>query len=204
MDESELYELVRDFAKKRYKCFFATIEAGKQRVGSVDVFEVRHKNPEQSEIETIGVEVKKNIVSPCNDFGQTKGYSVFCHRTYLASMDEFNKDDIEIAKYLKIGLIQITRENSNFVCRVALEAHTSDPIKRLLDYVLGSKRIYQCETCKVFDWHKRNFTVVRSWDNVSEWTKKQIRNGKGLRIRQKDGKREFYCNRHAKIKLGIC
>ena len=203
MQESELYILVSDFVEKKYGCFFVTVEAGKQGIGSVDVFGVRYTNREKSEIETIGVEVKTNMVSPCADFGQAKGYSVFCHKTYFASIDEFNRDHLEIARHLGIGLVQIKRIDSNLVCDEILEAPASKPVKKLLDYVLESKSIYQCETCKVFRSYKGDFTEVTSLNNISKWTISQIKNGKALRIKYKDGKKEFYCNEHAKIKLGI-
>lgn len=206
MQESELYDSVKEFIEKRHECFFVAIEAGKQGVGSVDVFGVRHVNPEKSEITTIGVEVKVNKGSPCADFGQAKGYSVLCHKMYFASMDEFNEGDVEIAKYLGIGLIKIKRENPNFVCNEVLDAPASVPINRLLDYVLRSKRIFQCESCKVFQCHQKNrkvnYTTVKSLDKITEWTKEQIKKGRGLRIKYQD-KREFYCNACAREKLEI-
>jgi hypothetical protein len=202
MQESELYDSVKEYIEKRHKCFFVAKEAGKQGVGSVDVFGVRHTNPEKSEIETIGVEIKVDKGSQCADFGQAKGYSVFCHKMYFASMDKFNQEDKEIAEYLGIGLIQIEHANPSLVCNEVLEAPAKMPIRRLQDYVLGSKRVYQCDSCKIFR-HVENFTVVRSWDTMTGWTRQQIQNGKGLRIRHTDGKREFYCNACARGKLNI-
>jgi hypothetical protein len=187
MQESELYGSVRGFIEKSHKCFFVTVEVGKQRIGSVDVFGVRHKNPEKSEIETVGVEVKVNMSSLSVDFGQAKGYSVFCHKMYFASMDKFNEDDVGIARYLGIGLIEIEHKDPTFVCNEILDAPASVPINKLLDYVLRRKSIFQCESCKVFQCQQKNnkvnYTAVKSWDKITECTKKQIKNGKGLRLR---------------------
>jgi len=202
MQESELYEPVKKFIENRYKCFFATKEAGKQGIGSVDVFGVRHKNPEKSEIETLGVEVKINKIPLSANFGQARGYSVFCDKMYFASLN-IDKEDMKIASFLGIGFIKIEGKYPNFVCNKVLEAPTNVAITEMRDYVLGYKGVFQCESCKVFQHYLRNEYVVteNSWGKITNWTKEQvIKKGKGLRIRKKDRK-EFYCNKCAKNEL---
>ena len=200
MKESDLYEPIMKFLRDEYNCFYCCQEAGKHGIGSVDVFGVRYKNPKKSEIETIGVEVKPYKNAICANFGQAKGYSLFCDKVYFAfPRFEITEDDKEAANRLGIGLIKIEGEKPNFVCKEVLEAPTSVPIDKLRSYVLGSKRIYQCESCKVFQ-HCKNITKVT--DKIWSSTKKEIKNGKGLRVRNKD-KKEFYCNTCAKMKLSI-
>ena len=203
MQESELYEPVKKFVENRYKCFFTTQEAGIQGIGSVDVFGVRHKNPEKTEIETLGVEVKINKIPLSANFGQARGYSVFCDKTYFASLNIFDERDTEIAGYLGIGLIEIKGKYPNFVCNQVLGAPVNLAIAEMRDYVLGYKQVLQCESCKVFQHCERNEYIVTesSLDKLTSWAKEQVtKKGKGLRIKKKDQKK-FYCNKCAKNEL---
>lgn len=198
MKESDLYAPVEKFLQDEYYCFYHCQEAGKHGFGSVDVFGVRYKNSEKSEIETIGVEVKPYKHAICANFGQAKGYSLFCDKVYFAfPRFEVTEDDKEAANRLGVGLIKIEGENPNFVCKEVLQAPTSFPIDKLRSYVLGSKRIYQCESCKVFQQSKK---ITRITDRIWSSTKKEINNGKDLRVRNKSRK-EFYCNACAKKKF---
>jgi len=202
MQESELYEPVKKFVKNRFKCFFATKEAGIPGIGSVDVFGVRYTNPDKSEIETIGVEVKIDKIPLSANFGQARGYSVFCDRMYFASLN-IDEEDVKIARFLGIGLIKIKGKYPDFVCNKFLEAPTSAAITEMRYYVLKYKRVFQCESCKVFQHYQRNEYVATesSWDKTTNWTKEQvIKKGKGLRIGKKDRK-EFYCNKCGKNEL---
>ena len=202
IQESELYEPVKKFIENRFKCFFACREAGIQRIGSVDVFGVHHKNAEKSEIETIGVEVKIDKIPLSANFGQARGYSVFCDKMYFASLN-IDEEDLKIARFLGIGLIKIEGEYPDFVCSKFLEAPTSVAITEMRYYVLKYKRVFQCESCKVFQHYQRNQYVETesSRDKITNWTKEQvIKKDKGLRIGRKDRK-EFYCNKCAKNEL---
>ena len=96
-------------------------EVGKEGIGYVDVFGVYYKDSENTEIETVGVEVKPKKRRIAAEFGQAKGYSVFCHKVYFASMDRFDEIDKGIAKHLGIGLIEITKNASRFYCRIVCE-----------------------------------------------------------------------------------
>ena len=92
--ESDLYRLVREFIENKFKCFNKKLEeVGKEGVGYVDVFGVYYKDSENTEIETVGVEVKSKKRRTAAEFGQAKGYSVFCHKVYFASMDRFDETD---------------------------------------------------------------------------------------------------------------
>lgn len=204
MQESELYEPIKKFIENRYNCFFASKEAGIQGIGSVDVFGVRHKNPEKSEIEAIGVEVKIDKIQLSANFGQARGYSVFCDKMYFASLN-IDEEDVKIASFLGIGLIKIKGKYPNFLCSKVLEAPTSVAITEMRDYVLKYKRVFQCESCKVFQHYQRNEYVATEsgWDKITTWTKEQVKKkGKGLRIGKKD-KKEFYCNKCARTRLNL-
>ena len=204
MKESELYPSVEEFIRKKYACFAVKTEAGKQGIGSVDIFGVYHKNIEKTEIETIGVEVKTDKIPLSANFGQARGYSVFCDKMYFASLN-IDEEDVKIASFLGIGLIKIEGKYPNFVCSKVLEAPTSMAMPEVRDYVLKYKRIFQCESCKVFQGYQRNEYVEteNSWDNLTNWAEEQvIKKGKGLRIGKKDRK-EFYCNKCARTRLNL-
>ncbi len=201
MEESELYPSVKEFIRKKYDCFATTIEAGKQGIGSVDIFGVYHKNIEKTEIETVGVEVKISKIPIASRFGQTKGYSLFCHKMYFASLNEFDDENIEMAKYLGIGLISITKENAVFACHEALEPSTSIPIPKLLDLILERRKILACQSCKVIQ--KRNYTeTIYDLDKIPAWTRNEVKKGKDLLIKNNE-KMEFYCNKCARTRLKL-
>jgi hypothetical protein len=196
MEESELYPSVKEFIKNKHDCFKISGETGKEGIGYADVFGVYHKNPEKTEIETVGVEVKVKRRSPCANFGQAKGYSVFFDKVYFASLDEFSYDDVEIAKYLGIGLISITKVNTVFVCHEALEPITNKPILRLRDLILERKKILACQSCKVIE--QRNYTqTTYSLGKIPKWNLDEVKKGKDLLLKNK-GKTEFYCNKCAR------
>jgi len=201
MQEPELYPSVEEFIKNKYNCFCTWREVGIERIGYADVFGVYHKNSEKTEIETICVEVKTRKRSTSKEFGQAKGYSVFSHKAYFASVDEFNNEDVEIAKYLGIGLISITKENSSFVCHEALEPSTSIPIPKLLDLILERRKILACQSCKVIQ--KRNYTkTIYDLDKIFAWTRNEVKKGKDLLIKNSE-KMEFYCNKCARTRLNL-
>ena len=54
----------------------------------MDVFGVYYTNPEKTEVETVGVEVKINKIPISAKFGQAKGYTLFCDRVFFASLDK--------------------------------------------------------------------------------------------------------------------
>jgi hypothetical protein len=199
LEEKSLYEPVQKFVALNYDCsILCCNEAGKQGIGSVDIFGVRYANSKKSEIETIGVEVKIEKVPISVNFGQAKGYSVFCDKVYFASLNKFTEEDKEIARFLGIGLIEIGGENSNFYCTEVLKAPTNMPIASLRDYVINYKGIFQCNECKVFQHLECTEVNERPLDS---WTKKKItEDGKGLKIKRR-GKEEYYCNTCAKKKL---
>ncbi len=201
MKESELYPSVEEFIRKKYDCFTAGIEAGKQGIGSVDIFGVYHKNIEKTEIETVGVEVKISKIPIASHFGQAKGYSLFCHKMYFASLNKFDDENIEMAKYLGIGLISITEENAVFVCHEALELSTSMPIPKLLAWILERRKILACQSCKVIQ--ERNYTkTIYDLDKIPPWSRKEVKKGKDLLIKNNE-KIEFYCNKCARISLNL-
>ncbi len=199
MKESELYPSVEGFIKNKHKCFKTWREVGIERIGYADIFGVCHQNSEKTEIETICVEVKIRKRSICAEFGQAKGYSVFSHNVYFASLDEFNDEDLEIAKYLGIGLISITKEKTSFVCHESLEPITSIPIPKLLDLILERRKVLACQSCKVI--RERNYTrTIYDLDKISAWSRNEVKKGKDLLIRN-DEKMEFYCNKCARTRL---
>lgn len=202
MQESDLYDPIKTFLRDTcgYPC--VTTEAGRLGIGYVDVFGARYRKPETFEIETVGVEVKSEKKAASSDFGQAKGYSVFCDRVYFASkklianVDVFNDIDIEIAKHLGIGLIKIEGRTPIMV----LEAPLSKPIIHMRNDVLESKDIYRCVSCNVLDIYQKNVTEWNSDTKITSWTKDKIKEGKGLLIKNEN---EFYCNRCARKKLRI-
>lgn len=201
MKEPELYPSVKEFIRKKYDCFAVKIEGGKQGIGSVDIFGVYYKNIEKKDIETVGVEVKIRKIPIASHFGQAKGYSLFCHKMYFASLNEFDDENIEMAKYLGIGLISITKENAVFVCHEVLEPSTSIPIPKLLNLILERRKILACQLCKVIQ--ERNYTkTIYDLDKILAWTRNEVKKGKDLLIKNNE-KTEFYCNKCARTRLNL-
>ena len=167
----------------------------------MDVFGVYYKNLKKTEIETVGVEVKIHRRLKSADFGQAKGYSIFAHKIYFASMDEFDDEDIEIAKYLGLGLINITKEDSGFVGHEVMEPPLGKPIKKLLNLILERRNVLECQSCKTIQ--ERNCTETKySFTKIPNWTRNEVKKGKDLLIKNIDENRiEFYCNTCAKIKI---
>ena len=153
MSEQELYESIQKFIKKMYNCFFVETRVGKDCYGYADVFGIRYRNQEKSEIETIGVEVKDRKKDVCKSFGQAKGYSIFCHRVYYATpktvdnMKTYSEEDKEIAKYLGIGLIEIRNRSSGYACIKVLDAPENSPLVECLDTVLKTKKVNLYQFC---------------------------------------------------------
>jgi hypothetical protein len=207
--EYDFYPHVKEFIRKKYNCFYDCIEAGIPLIGSVDVFGVYHKNPEKSEIEVVGAEVKYvkygALSAISKGFGQTKSYSLFCDRVYFVfyspcdcRQNKLSEDQIAAAKHLGLGLIELINMNSSFVCNEIIEAPSISPCAKMQDYVLKYKSILQCKSCKTIC---HSVTTKVSLQH-SEWTLNEIRKGKGLLIGE-TGKEEFYCNKCAKIKYNI-
>jgi hypothetical protein len=202
MKESDLYASIKTFIRDTCKYPCVTTEAGRQGIGYVDVFGARYRNPETFEIETVGVEVKFWKRASSADFGQAKGYSVFCDKVYFAStkwlenVEVFNDVDIKIAKYLGIGLIKIEDENPSTV----LEAPSGKPIIEIRDDVLRAKDIFRCVSCNILTIYQKKVTTWDSNTKITSWTKDRIKEGKGLLIKNEN---KFYCNRCAKKKLKI-
>ncbi len=201
--EADLYSSVKQFMKKKPNYIEVFVEAGKQGIGSVDVFGVYYINDEKTEIETIGVEVKIDKIPISANFGQAKGYTLFCDKMFFASLDKvdgkdrkFSDDDIEIARHLGIGLIQIQRNGVGYTCKEVLDAPKCESMKKYYDYTLRSKKFFTCKSCKKIQ-HSQTTTVNTM---PSKWTLKEINKGKGLLI-TKEGKEEFYCNECSKSKL---
>jgi len=200
MHESDLYASIKTFIRDTCKYPCVTTEAGRQGIGYVDVFGARHKNPETFEIETVGVEVKFWKKAASTDFGQAKGYSVFCDKVYFAStkwlknVEVFNDVDIKIAKYLGIGLIKIEGENPSIV----LEAPSCKPMIEIRNDVLRAKDIFRCASCNILDIYQKNVTTLDNEMKITRWTRDKIKEGKGLLIKSEN---KFYCNRCAKKKL---
>jgi hypothetical protein len=190
MKEAKLYESVRKFVEKKFKCHAAR-ELGKEGIGFIDIFGISNKN--SKEIEVIGVEVKTSKRFIAAYFGQAKGYSLFCHKIYFASPDDFNKEDIEIAKFLKMGLIKIGKSE----CKEILKAPANKPMPKLLKTILERKKIIRCDSCGTIA--KRNFTETQyNINKLYNYTKELVKKGKDLSIKNK----KFYCNKCAK-KIGL-
>jgi hypothetical protein len=157
MKESVLYKPIKNFLQNKYGCFYSCEEAGKQGLGSVDVFGVCYLNSEKDRIETIGVDAKVNKTKVCAYFGQAKGYSIMLNKTYFASFQDgsiensFNEVDIQVAKHLGIGIIKVYGISPDKLrCEEVLQAPTRKPLDCLLKDVLRIKKVFQCHGCTVF------------------------------------------------------
>jgi hypothetical protein len=213
LTEAKLYPVVKEFLEKKLNCLDVFVEAGKQGIGSVDVFGVYYTNAERTAVETVGVEVKIDKIPISAKFGQAKGYTLFCDKMFFASLDKvnekdkhFNQDDIEIAKHLGIGLIQIEDRGLSFVCKEVLAAPKGETIRKYSNHALRSKKVFACFSCKKIQHLEKNYTripcrvsEVSTYSN-STYIKNQVKRGKAVLVLGRD---EFYCNTCAKKKLRI-
>lgn len=110
--EKDYYPIVARWLQSKQHCFFTAINKGLKH-SRLDVIGIRDVGGDLSgEIEVIGVEVKRGTEPFATASGQTLGYKIYANKVYLAdSRDKsFTFDEINIASFLGIGLIQIKKE----------------------------------------------------------------------------------------------
>ncbi len=153
MRESKLYSSLQNFLKrngyvvrrdKNDSKGFVNIKVGEYHP---DVVGIKNIGDEFSrEIEIVAVEVKKSTKNISNkDWGEAGNYKTFAHKSYLAAVGEFSEEDIEKAKGLGLGLIELRNKKSS--PKIRLEATKNNNPVRMFK-ALGSLRIYQCSICK--------------------------------------------------------
>jgi hypothetical protein len=104
--EKALYEVMQ-FVEKQLGCNIVEKERG-TNYGRIDVIGVREIEGDlSSNFEIIGVEVKQADDTFLKSAGQAKGYSVYVNRCYLAKEGRFVDEEMEIARVLGIGLIEV-------------------------------------------------------------------------------------------------
>src|SRR5262249_8604433 len=141
--EKSLYPAVQRWMKRHFGCFRSAVNKG-LRYGRLDAIGVRDVGGDLSgAIETIGIEVKRGSFPFSNACGQTLGSTVYVNRAYLADIREegFNRNEIQIASDLGIGLVQIRRSR----CEEVLSSPFHTPIERLNLALLEALGLGRCQ-----------------------------------------------------------
>lgn len=108
MRERDLCTSVQKFLKKKFHCELTERDKG-TNYRRIDVIGLKQIRGDLShDFELIGVEVKQANDAFLKSAGQSKGYSVYMNRCYLAKESVFKEGEIEIADILGIGLIEIS------------------------------------------------------------------------------------------------
>lgn len=144
--ESDLYPRLERWLRSSYGCFATTKNLG-PRHSRVDVLGIRDVGGELSgEVETIAVEVKRGTQPFATTSGQARGYSVYANRVYLAEVrkDGFNRNELDIASSLGVGLIHISKSG----CREVLSSPRHEPIARLQLRVFEKMGYGRCCICQ--------------------------------------------------------
>lgn len=142
MRESQLYEKVEQFVSKQFGCLMVGTDRGTE-FGRMDVVGVREIEGDlASNFEIIGVEVKQAEDKFLNSAGQAKGYSIYANRCYLAKEDGFSEEEMEIARVLGIGLVEVRGRVREIL---SSPLHTPSPVWQRK--VLRRLDLVECTIC---------------------------------------------------------
>lgn len=175
--EKDYYPIVAKWLAKQHRCFKTDINTGPIN-SRADVIGVRDTGGDFSgEIETIIVEVKRDMEPFATASGQTFGYTIYANRVYLADKrnDGFTQDEIMIANHLGIGLIQIDKNNK---CSEILTSPYYKPLTKFNIQFLHKLGLAKCQFCDTY------FNIgdeTHKYSNVTrENVKKSIEEERGL------------------------
>lgn len=177
MLEKDYYPIVEKWLANQFDCFLTKINTGLE-YSRADVIGVRDTGGDfDGEIETIIVEVKHSREPFATAAGQTFGYSVYANKVYLADKrtSGFTADEMKIASYLGIGLIQINKNNK---CSEVLSSPSYNPPAKFYKQFLNKLGLANCQFCSTFfafgEENKKYSKVTR--ENI----KKSIQEERGL------------------------
>lgn len=146
--EEDLYPLVEKWMKHHFSCFKTATDKG-LKYSRIDVVGVRDTSGDLSgEVETIAIEVKRGNQPFATTSGQTLGYRVYVNRVYLAEMrdEPFSSEELGIASYLGIGLVQIRGKR----CTEILSSPYYQPMEQLNLALLERIAMGKCQICGSF------------------------------------------------------
>jgi len=206
--EKSIYPFVQKWLEKERTCFKTAQNIGLKH-SRADVVGVKDIGGDLTgDIEITVVEVKKGNEPFATSAGQAFGYTIYANKVYLADKreEEFDLDEIHIASYLGIGLIQISSKNK---CREILSSRVYTPIKKFNMLMLERMGLVKCQFCESFfesgDIDNKYSKVSR--ENIDKalesekgtmfWNREvaERKNKKGIRV-TKDGttfERRFVC-----------
>lgn len=146
--ESKLYKQIEDFASEYFGCHTVKQQVG-TKFGKVDVVGLKENRGDlESTSEVIAIEVKEEKASFLQAVGQTRAYSIYAHRCYLAfkkrNRNEFTDDEIDIADQLGVGLIEV---KSN-TCDIKLTSKLFSPQERYILQILDKLDYFRCVLCR--------------------------------------------------------
>ncbi len=165
-EETYYYDKIRmRLLTHRFHCFISGRQVGCEDIGNIDLVGVKDIGGWScGEIEVIGIEVKKAnedkkaIAHFGKQLGQALGYSLLCHRVYLAGLflpneQGFSEEQKYLANHLGVGLIEaILSKNGSDVrgFHVVQTSRKHTPIEHKLNSLLYKLRIRKCTVCGVY------------------------------------------------------
>jgi len=201
--ESDHYQPVENFLKRRFGCFVTDQNRG-TKFGRVDVIGIRDIGGNLSgEIEVIGVEVK-NGNQPFNTAtGQAFGYSVYAERCYLAdvrnSQVPFELEEIDIASKLGVGLLAI-KPNGTVVEVLTSPQHI--PLPKVRAQLINTIGYSMCVFCgSVFERSDNDY----QFKNAKRTLEKAYEEEKGFVYWLEEvNKRRKPAPKHNRVKRYVC
>lgn len=147
MREAKLYKLVESFASDHFGCHTVKQQVG-TKLGKIDVVGLRVTPGDLSTTsELIAIEVKEEAASFLSAIGQTRAYSIYAHKCYLAFRKRFSSkfsvEEKDIATQLGVGLIEI-RSNK---CYEVLSSQMFLPQERHVLHILNTLGFFTCAIC---------------------------------------------------------
>ncbi len=147
MSEAGLYKRVESFAVDHFGCHTVQQQIG-TKFGKVDVVGLRLPPGDfAATSELIAIEVKEERSTFLSAVGQTRAYSIFAHKCYLAVRKRFaarfTPEEKDVAAQLGIGLIEI-RTNG---CREILTSQAFSPQDRYVLQVINKLGFFICAVC---------------------------------------------------------
>jgi hypothetical protein len=146
--EAKLYKPIENFASEYFGCHVVKQQVGTKFV-RVDVVGLKENRGDlDSTSEVIAIEVKEEKASFLQAVGQTRAYSIFAHRCYLAvkkrNNNEFTQDEKDIADQLGVGLIEVKSNK----CDVKLTSKLFFPQERYVLQIFDKLNYFRCSLCR--------------------------------------------------------
>ena len=179
-EETYYYDKIRmRLLKHIFHCFIFEKKVGCEDIGNIDLVGIKDIGGWScGDIEVIGVEVKKAheekeaIAHFGKQLGQALGYSLICHRVYLAGLflpneKGFSEEQRYLANHLGVGLIEvILNKDGDDVIKLDIVQTSAkhNPIEHKMNSLLYKLRISKCTICGIYYENKKGKVRVSQID----------------------------------------